>query len=85
MRKTEDNFITLSDRVLYKKNIIGIFDIDNTSISARGRVFLNMAQKAGQIEVLSPDIPKSFIIYDDKKSIKVFISQLTPATIYKKL
>ncbi len=78
-------FITLSDRVLYKKNIIGVFDIDNTSISARGRAFLNAAQKNEQVEVLSSDIPKSFIIYKDNQKIKVYISQLTPATICKRL
>lgn len=79
-----EEFITLSDRVLFKKNIIGIFDIDNISISSRGRIFLKEAQKNRQIEVLSPDIPKSIILYKDK-DIKVFISQLTPLTIYKKL
>ncbi len=81
----DKEYIILSDRFLFKKNIIGIFDIDNTSISKRGRTFLNMAQKSGQIEVLSSDIPKSFVIYKEKNEIKVFISQLTPATLCKKL
>ena len=81
----DKEYIILSDRFLFKKNIIGIFDIDNTSISKRGRAFLNKAQKSGQIEVLSSDIPKSFVVYKEKTKIKVFISQLTPATIFKKL
>lgn len=65
------------------KNIIGIFDTDNASMSAETRKYLVDAEKDGLLEVASQEIPKSFIVYSDRESdfaergkYKVCFSQL---------
>ncbi len=52
----------------YVKNpdIIGIFDMDNTTVSKASRDFLNTAQKSGKIVNAAPDLPKSFVLTADE-------------------
>ena len=48
--------------VVPTKDVIGIFDLDNTTGSHITRAFLKNAEKAGQIVNISDDLPKSFIV-----------------------
>ena len=64
--------------VVTTEEIVGIFDIDNTTVSKNTRDFLNKSEKSGKIVYVSSDLPKSFIVCDNKK---VFISQISPATL----
>ncbi len=54
-------------KILSKKDIVGIFDLENTSISKKTREFLKINDKKGNIEYISYDIPKTFIITKNKK------------------
>ena len=67
-------------------DIIGIFDMDNTTTSAKTRDFLNVAQKRGQIFETSFDLPKSFVVCNKKGTIndKVYLSKLNPSTLKKR-
>lgn len=51
--------------VVPTKDVIGIFDLDNTTGSHITRSFLKNAEKAGQIVNISDDLPKSFIVCTD--------------------
>lgn len=46
-----------------EKNIIGIFDMDTSTVSPITRRFLSEAEKAKRTESPSFEIPKSFILY----------------------
>lgn len=73
--------------VVHDEDVIGIFDLDITSQSLRTRQFLNRAEKQGQVTAVSDDIPKSFVITTPKRnrgSQRVFISQLSTATLLKR-
>lgn len=62
--------------------IVGIFDMDNTTVSKHTRGFLAEAQKAGKVFNVSPDLPKSFIVCKDKQGNEtVYISQISAATL----
>jgi regulator of extracellular matrix RemA (YlzA/DUF370 family) len=73
------------DTVVCDKNIIGIFDIENTSVSKHTKGFLNKAEKKKHIFNVSYEMPKSFVVCSDKDgSEKVYISQISPATLRKR-
>ncbi len=46
------------------KNIIGIFDTDNCTLSMISRKFLSEAQKRSEMESAVEEIPKSFILFE---------------------
>ena len=72
------------DVVVPEKEIIGIFDMDNTTQSHITRNFLNMAEKKKQVVNISDDIPKSFAVCVSGDSSKVYLSQLSSATLLKR-
>ena len=51
-----------------EKNIIGIFDMDNATVSSVTRKFLTSEQKKNRVYSVSSDIPKSFILYTEEKN-----------------
>lgn len=60
------------------KNIIGIFDLDTTTISKKTRDFLKINQNKGNIINSTNDLPKSFIIYKNKdKKYDIIINKLS--------
>lgn len=73
------------DTVIKKREIIGIFDLDTASVSRHTRKFLNMAQKKGKVINVSFELPKSFILCQNKETeSKVYISQLSSTTLQKR-
>lgn len=73
------------DKVITFDEIIGIFDLDTTTVSKRTRDYLAKAEKAGIVENVCYDIPKSFIVCHDKKgNEKVYISQISSSTLLKR-
>ncbi len=74
-----------SDVVVNTKDIIGIFDMDNTSIGKATKKYLADCEKAHIVKTVSYEIPKSFIVCEnDKKELSVYISQLSPITLAKR-
>lgn len=69
------NEITIND-----KGIIGIFDIENTSLGNDTREFLKKSTGNGKIVNVSYEMPKSFIVCDNK----VYISQISASSLYKR-
>ena len=73
------------DKVITFDEIIGIFDLDTTTVSKRTRDYLAKAEKAGIVENVCYDIPKSFIVCKDKNgNEKVYISQISSSTLLKR-
>ncbi len=73
-----------NDFVLKKKNIIGIFDMDIGTDLHAAEVFLNAAQKENRIRNVSMDIPKSYIVYQNKEETLVYLSPLATSTLKKR-
>lgn len=70
--------------VVPKSEIVGIFDLDNTTGSHITRAFLSDAEKKGRIINISEDLPKSFIICQTAENTKIYLSQLSSATLMKR-
>lgn len=65
--------------------VIGIFDIDNTTVSKSTRDFLNLFEKRKEVINVSYELPKSFIVCSNKrKEKKVYISQISSTTLNKR-
>lgn len=67
--------------VLNSKNIIGIFDMDNTTVSSRGRGFLPNAQENGKIVNSTEELPVSFIVTGKENDGKIYFSSLSPKVL----
>ena len=70
--------------VVRTDTIIGIFDIENTSMSRLTRHYLAQAEKKGWVINVSQELPKSFIVCEDRRKTVVYISQISPATLRKR-
>jgi hypothetical protein len=73
-----------NDFAVRESTIIGIFDLDNTTVNARGREFLERAEKEGQI-VPWDDLPRSFILTSEYGMTRIFQTNLSTQTLAKKL
>ena len=73
------------DKVITFDEIVGIFDLDTTTVSKSTRNYLAMAEKAGIVENICYDLPKSFIVCRTKDGKeKVYISQISSQTLLKR-
>ena len=72
------------DTVVRDSTIIGIFDMDNTTVSKHTRRFLSRAEKKGRVEAVSVELPKSFVVCEDRGSETVYLSQLAAATLLRR-
>ena len=72
------------DSLVKEEDIIGIFDLDSTTVSKHTRKFLNEAEKQKKVINVSFELPKSFVLCGKKKATKVYISQLSSSTLYKR-
>ena len=72
--------------VIPEREIIGIFDLDNTTISKHTRNLLSIAEKSGRVITVSPDLPKSFVLCSSKnsdgsQSYTVYLCQISPSAL----
>lgn len=74
-----------NDTVVHTENIVGIFDLENTSVSRYTRKYLAQVQKEGKVVNVSMELPKSFVVCDQGGRETVYISQISPATLMKRL
>ena len=59
--------------VIPESDVIGIFDMDNTTISKHTRKLLNLAEKSGKVTAVTNDLPKSFVL--------VYLCQISPSAL----
>ena len=72
--------------IVKNKDIIGIFDLDTTTVMKSSRIFLNTAEKEKRTVTVYFELPKSFVVRGKKKEkTKVYISQLSTVTLEKRI
>ena len=70
------------DTLVNTRDVVGLFDLDTTSLSKKTRKFLAAAEKAGKVVNVSTELPKSVVLARDGR---LYISQLSTATLKKRL
>ena len=73
-----------NDMAVRDRSIIGIFDLDNTSVSKRTQSFLSKAEKEGQV-VPCDDLPKSFVLTAEYGMTRVYLTSLNASTLEKRM
>ena len=73
------------DTVIKTKNIIGIFDLDNTTVMKASRNYLTLAEKQKRVKYVSYELPKSFVVcLDEDFNEVVYITQISCPTLKKR-
>ncbi len=73
------------DKVVSMDEIVGIFDLDTSTVSKATRDYLAKAEKDGCITNVCTDLPKSFIVCIGRdKKMHVYISQISSSTLLKR-
>jgi predicted Zn-dependent protease len=72
------------DTVVRARDVVGIFDLDNTSVSKETRGYLAAAEKSGRVFTVSEELPKSFVVCEAAGKKSDYISQVAPATLLKR-
>lgn len=71
--------------VIRSRDLIGIFDLEKTTISHTTRDFLAAATARDEVINVSPEMPKSFVVAGQRgEKNRVYISQISPATLLKR-
>lgn len=68
------------DTVITDEKIIGIFDMDTSTVNKATRDYLSKAEKDKKVIYVNYDLPKSFIVTDDK----IYISPINTSTLNKR-
>ncbi len=76
-------YLHLGQNVMVRnQDVIGIFDLDNTTWSFRTRRFLEQAEREGRVIPLGEDLPRSFVLADGRDGIPVvYLIPLSPAAL----
>lgn len=73
------------DSVVIDKEIVGIFDMENTTVMKKTVDYLNKAEKDGIVINVAPfDLPKSFVVCNTPKGKRIYISPVSVGTILKR-
>ena len=72
------------DVVISMKYIIGIFDLDNTSVSNITRDFLKRAEKKQCVLNVSEGLPRSFVVVQEGKREKVYFTNISSVTLNRR-
>ena len=73
-----------NDMAVRASSVVGVFDMDNTTTSPRTRLFLEKAQKEGQI-IPCDDLPKSYVVTVEYGMMRIYESTLAASTIEKRM
>lgn len=75
-----------ADTVVQTEHILGIFDLDTTTVQKHSREYLNCAEKEGRVVNVSPfELPKSFVVCDEGEKRVIYLSQLSASTLLGRL
>ena len=73
------------DTVITDDEIIGIFDMENTTVMKSTVDYLNKAEKDGNVNNVAPfELPKSFVVTNTEKGKKIHISPVSVGTILRR-
>ena len=70
--------------VVRTDDIIGIFDMDTSTISKWTKNYLSNATKSKRVINVSMELPKSYIVCNENNEIKVYVSQISSQTLMKR-
>jgi hypothetical protein len=70
-----------NNKNIRERDIIGIFDADNSTISYITRKYLSDAEKEERVISAKDEIPKSFILYRENGKYMICFSQISTSAL----
>ena len=71
-------FLHIGNRVsVRKKDIIGIFDLDSSTVSKISREFISRNEKNGRVIYTDTDLPRSFVLEENEDGCIVRLSRIS--------
>lgn len=78
-------YLHLGQEIVVKyRDVVGIFDLEKTTLSKATKDFLAQATKEGRVITVSYEMPKSFVVVLEDGKNMVYISQISAATLKKR-
>jgi len=68
-----------------KREIIGIFDLDTSTVSRITKNFINENQRRGKIEYSDSDLPRAFILLSGDKRTEIRLSRISTLGLKQRL
>ena len=72
------------DLAVRDRAIVGIFDLDGTTVSKKTVEYLEKTQTEGILITATDDLPKSFLVTEEYGMERVYLTQFTAATLEKR-
>ena len=73
-----------NDVYLPEKDIIAIMNLDTSSVSKNTQLYLKNSELNNNVETICDDIPKTFVITRKKNKDKVYLTNISSATLIKR-
>lgn len=80
-----------NNKNIEKKDIVGIFNMDDTTVSQITKEFFKKAERKGALQLVAEELPKSFLLVQKKKNVlkkdeemRVYLSQLSSVTLMQR-
>ena len=68
-----------------KKDVIGIFDLDTSTVTKTGKDFINRLERAGAVEYADDDLPRSFVLVSEGGKCKIRLSRISSKGLLARL
>ena len=60
-----------------RRDVIGIFDLDTSTVSKITRNFVNKKEREGDLSYSDSDLPRTFILTEEKGKYKIKLSRIS--------
>lgn len=67
------------------KSIIGIFDLDTSTVSSLTKKYISKKEKEGKVEYTDSDLPRSFVLFNDKGKEKLKLSRISTTGLIQRI
>ena len=70
--------------VLYKEDILGVFDLDTATTRTDTKRYLASMEQKKRVVTVGTDIPKSFVVTVKGRAERLYITQLSSASLFSR-
>ena len=75
-----------NDYIVKTQTVVGIFDLETSTINKHTRKMLSVFQKKGDVINVTDEMPKTFILCKEENGReKIYVSNISSATLLKRL
>ena len=72
-------------KIIKKENIIGIFDLDTSTVSKETKKYIAKKEKNGDVEYTDFDLPRSFILLSENGNDKIKLSRISTVGLKQRI